>query len=64
MCDICHTQPVTPPPDALREAEAVDTAWHDEGDHIEYHAELPERLLALRAALRAQGVVQSPDSDV
>jgi hypothetical protein len=43
-----------PPPDLdrLREvAEEVDSAWYDEGDHIEYHPELAERLLALRAAL-------------
>jgi hypothetical protein len=40
-------------------AEDVDAAWNDEGDHLLYHDELPESLLALRAALAA-GPVPAP----
>jgi hypothetical protein len=59
-------QPVTPPPDALREALDRLKAGTLGGPLVEGMKPLVERDLAedvIRAALRAQGVVQSEEGD-
>ena len=47
----------------LLAVEEVDNAWHDEGDHIEYHEELAERLITLRDEYAALAAPVSPSPD-
>jgi hypothetical protein len=59
---VCLGQPVSPPPDALREALEALRAWEGESIPMSLALLILNLEKAVDAAiLRAQGVVQSPD---